>query len=330
MISAIPRTHAAETYRSSQIRTVTEELRSAAHAYALLGWPVFPLTPRQKVPLYRNPHAPDSAERRTCRGWRDCGQFGHGVLDATTAAYIIDQWWDAHPAAGIGMACGLTTGFDGAPRHAPDVIDIDVKKGAPGAFSRERLRRTGLLVGCFAQVRTPTGGEHLYFEATTQGNGSIPKAGVDFRSAGGYVVMPPTQVWVEPDAVVGDDGQSLPGHMAGYRWLVPPRLDGGGQADWSKIKRLLKPPHLWPPRELGTGRDAEGVDALVAWLNRQGEGNRNAALHWACCKALESDATADLDALAAAGVGIGLDAAEVRKTVESARRKILVAVGGGR
>jgi hypothetical protein len=322
-----------ETYRSSPIRTVTEELRSAAHAYALLGWPVFPLTPRQKVPLYRNPHTPDSPERRSCRGMLDCGTHGHGVLDATLDPDVIDGWWLMHPTAGIGMACGRTIDADGAVREAPDVVDIDVKKGAPGAFSRERLRRTGLLAGCFAQVRTPTGGEHLYFEPTTQGNGAIPKSGVDFRSAGGYVVMPPTQVWVEPGAVPDDDGQPREGHMAGYRWLVPPRLDGGGTADWAEIKRLLKPPHLWPPRELGTGRDAEGVDALVAWLGRQGEGNRNAALHWACCKALESDASADLEPLAAAGRGLKLDAAEVRKTVESARRKILVAVaprGGGR
>lgn len=312
---------------------ISAELRSAAHAYALLGWPVFPLTPRGKVPLYRNPHPAGSRARSTCRGYVDCGQFGHGVLDATLDPQVIDTWWTRNPGAGVAMACGVTV--DGAHalrerhRYAPDVVDVDVKKGAPGAFSRERLRRTGLLAGCFAQVRTPTGGEHLYFEPTTQGNGTIPKAGVDFRSAGGYVVMPPTVVWVEPGLVTDERGQPVAGHLAGYVWLVPPRLDGGGVADWAAISRLLKPPHLWPPRPLGAVSRDEGVGGLVRWLAGQGEGNRNAALHWACCKALESDATADLDALAAAGRSLGLVDAEVRKTVESARRKVLVAVGGG-
>jgi hypothetical protein len=306
-------------------------LHSAALAYATLGWPVFPLTPGEKVPLYRNPHPKDSAERHACGGYLDCGKFGHGVLDATTDPATIELWWTRQPAAGIGMACGVTyerrpttrgRKLQLAERAAPDVLDIDVKKDAPGALSRERLRQAGYLTGCWAQVRTPSGGEHLYFDGTDQGNGSIRGAGVDFRSAGGYVVMPPTPVRVQLD---GD----VPGYVAEYRWLTTPNLNKEGGCDWPAVRKFLAPPHLWPPREPGRPLDTS-VAGLVAWLEKQGEGNRNAALHWSVCKALESDHGADIEALASAGRGIGLGESEIAKTVASARRKVLLAgVAGG-
>jgi len=147
------------------------------------------------------------------------------VLDATTDPATIELWWTRQPAAGIGMACGVTyerrpttrgRKLQLAERVAPDVLDIDVKKDAPGALSRERLRQAGYLTGCWAQVRTPSGGEHLYFDGTDQGNGSIRGAGVDFRSAGGYVVMPPTPVRVQPD---GD----VPHHASPHLVLAPAR-----------------------------------------------------------------------------------------------------------
>lgn len=323
-------------------------LHSAALAYAALGWPVFPLGPRRKTPLYGNPHPRDSLARTSCRGWLDCGQFGHGVLDATTDSGVIDVWWTRTPSAGIGMACGITAQgtIDGAApgpaRHAPDVLDIDVKKDAPGVLSRERLRQAGYLANCWAQVRTPSGGEHLYFDGTTQGNGSIRGAGVDFRSAGGYVVMPPTPVWVtdpgpcpcraqSPNGVDHPLCDGMPrGELVAYRWLALPNLAKDGEADWSAIRRFLAPPHLWPPREPGRPGDTT-VRGLVDWLAGQHEGNRNAALHWAVCKALESDHHADVDALATAARSIGLAESEISKTVGSARRKaILTTMNGGR
>ncbi|HEX8112053.1 MAG TPA: bifunctional DNA primase/polymerase, partial [Kofleriaceae bacterium] len=71
--------------------TAGNALHSAALAYAALGWPVFPLRPRLKTPLYGNPHPKDSPERGTCGGWHECGRFGHGVLDATTDRTVIDE-----------------------------------------------------------------------------------------------------------------------------------------------------------------------------------------------------------------------------------------------
>jgi hypothetical protein len=290
----------------------TSGLAPAAHIYAEFGWPVFPLASRQKVPLLRNPHPVGSPERKTCRGYAECGQFGHGVLDATTDHDVIDRWWTRTPAAGIGMACG---------RGAPDVVDVDVKKGVPGLESRERLRRAGLLSGCIAQVETPSGGEHLYFEGTTQGNGSIPKAGIDFRSLGGYVVIPPTPIWMAAEA-------DEPARIRAYQWLVPCRLDTGNVADWAAIRQLLTPPAMFPTREPGRVYRQHGVAGLERWVLRQGTGNRNNALYWACRKALEGGQGADaLEVLAAASRTCGLDEGGIRKSIRSAQLACGVPVG---
>ena len=61
----------------------------AALRYAAMGWPVFPCAPRSKVPLFANPHPRHGVQRYRCRGYRDCGRLGHGVLDATTDPDLI-------------------------------------------------------------------------------------------------------------------------------------------------------------------------------------------------------------------------------------------------
>src|SRR6478735_9329067 len=81
------------------------------------GWPVFPLRPKDKIPLFPNPHPKGSKERAQCKG--ECGLVGHGVLDATTDEGKIRRWWGANPNAGIG---GSTLGRL--------VIDLDYNHGA--------------------------------------------------------------------------------------------------------------------------------------------------------------------------------------------------------
>lgn len=290
---------------------------SAALAYAAIGWPVFPVTPGEKIPAYRNPHPRGSAERATCRGrWAGCGRNGHGVLDATTDPAAIGEWWIRQPYANVGIACGLTDGPEGV-REGPDVLDIDVKDGAPGAMSRERLRRAGYLAGALGQVRTPSGGEHLYFDGTRQGNGSIKKAGVDFRSTGGYVLG--------AGSVVGPVGRDGVPCGPAYRWLSPFRLDGHGTCDWAAIKTFLLPPHLWAPRDPGRVLTT-GLGGVVGWLERQtAEGNRNAALHWAVCRALESGHPYhEVEAaMTTAAQRIGLKDDEIGKTIRSAHNRVL-------
>jgi hypothetical protein len=50
------------------------------------------------------------------------------------------------------------------------------------------------------------------------------------------------------------------------------------------------------------------------------EGNRNAGLYWAACRALEADSAASLDPLAAAARQAGLGDREIRATLDSARK----------
>lgn len=275
-----------------------------AHGYAALDWPVFPLSPGQKVPLYANPHRPGSDARAACRGrwsWAGCGRDGHGVLDATTDHEVIDRWWSRTPSANVGLACGVT-----AAGHGPDVVDFDVKGGARGADSFERLRDAGLLAGAFGMASTPSGGWHLYYEGSTQGNGVVRGFGVDFRSRGGYVVA------------VG-----CPAGAGRYAWTWGPCIPDRG-VDWLAIRHYLKPPPPIRPIEAMHRENDVTIDGLASWVGQQGarSENRNNGLFWAACKALEDGHGQDaLDALADSARGNGLPEDEIRKSVNSAVRR---------
>jgi hypothetical protein len=278
--------------------TVTPGPLDVAFGYALLGWPVFPLVPGGKKPLYRSPHSKGAR----CGGrWAGCGRDGHGVLDATVDLAVITEWWRRQPRANVGIACGVTAAGCG-----PDVIDVDVKDGARGAESHASLRAAGLLRGKIAVALTPSGGWHLYYEGSAQGNGVVRGFGVDFRSTGGYVVGP---------------GSVTP--QGGYRWYQVPSLATGATIDFAAVRDYLKPPPpprspLKPPRLLD-----QSLDGLAGWVAGQEHGNRQAGLHWACCKALEGGHTpGDLEQLADAARVSGLAEADIRKAVGSACRKL--------
>ena len=59
---------------------------------------------------------------------------------------------------------------------------------------------------------------------------------------------------------------------------------------------------------------------LAAWVARLPEGNRNAGLFWAACRAAETGHPEALDALAEAAQTAGLPEDEIRRTIASARR----------
>jgi hypothetical protein len=148
-------------------------------------------------------------------------------------------------------------------------------------------------------VRTPSGGLHAYFTGTTQHCGHLPDRHLDFRSAGGYVLAPPSQVGGHPYRALATTGQA-------------------GPLDWAAVTALLHPQRQ-PQRRQGqaSGRDP---DHLARWVAAQPEGNRNAGLFWAANRALETDPAADLSPLAAAARQAGLPDAEITRTLDSARR----------
>ena len=168
----------------------------AALGYAARGWPVFPCWPGRK-----NPHTE------------------HGVLDATTDPAQIEAWWTRWPDANVAIATG---------QPGPDVIDFDVQGDADYSALAE-LTNAGLLDGHGDMVRTRSGGLHVYFQGSSQRNGTIRGRHTDFRSQGGYVIAPPS-------SVEADD------KPAGRYELVGGRADATAAIDWRIIKDLLDPP----------------------------------------------------------------------------------------
>jgi hypothetical protein len=247
---------------------MTGDRLTEALALAARGWPVFPCQPGRKLPA-----------------------TAHGYLDATTDPGQITRWFERHPHWNLAVATG-------AP--GPDVLDVDqhgpVGNGYPALT---KLRAAGLLDGCAGYVRTPSGGLHAYFTGTSQHCGHLPAHHIDFRSAGGYALVPPSRVRGKP-----------------YERIST--VVGNGRLDWQQVIGLLEParqrqpPASRPPAAQGTGR-------LAAWVAAQPEGNRNAGLFWAANRALEADPAADLSPLAEAAHNAGLGEAEITRTLQSAR-----------
>jgi hypothetical protein len=240
---------------------------AAALRYARAGWPVFPCGPGEKVPATR-----------------------HGFLDATTDPDQISWWWSRHPEQNVAIATGLP---------GPDVLDVDVHLDGTGFAAFGRLRREGLLDGAGAYVRTPSGGLHAYFTGSEQGNGRLPAHHLDFRSRGGYILAPPSQVAGRP-----------------YRLLQ--HRQGQAGLDWAAVTRLLDP-QPQHDRERAAERPTD-ARRLAGWVARLPEGNRNDGLFWAASRALEAG-TADLGELADAARHAGLDEPEISRTLASARRR---------
>jgi hypothetical protein len=250
---------------------MTDATLRQALAFAARGWPVLPCLSQAKIPA-----------------------TAHGYRDATTSEQQINGWFGRHPDWNLAIATG-------AP--GPDVLDIDQHGPAGNGYpALRRLRAAGLLDGAARYVRTPSGGLHIYFTGTTQHCGHLPDRHLDFRSAGGYVLAPPSQIGGQP-----------------YQDLSQP----GGQAalDWGAVTRLLHPQRQpTPPQPRQPETPGQDIGYLARWVAAQAEGNRNAGLFWAANRALDTDPAADLTPLADAARQAGLPAPEITRTLNSARR----------
>ena len=176
----------------------------------------------------------------------------------------------------------------------------------PARPGRERVRRLRpaphrrAAQGASGYIRTPSGGLHAYFTGSAQRNGHLPTQHLDFRSAGGYVLAPPSQVRGKP-----------------YQRIRT--LDGQAGLDWQAVIRLLEPDRQYQQPATRPLPDY-GITRLVRWVAAQREGNRNAGLFWAANRALDADPAADLNELAAAARQAGLPEQEITRTLNSARR----------
>ena len=184
-------------------------------------------------------------------------------------------------------------------------------RSGSGFVALERARTAGLVDGWAGIVRTPSQGLHLYYPTQpgrSQRSWSQPDAHIDFRGAGGYVLVPPSQV-------VTTDGQ-----RRGYEPVATGRAIR--PVDAVALRRLLRPRR--PPGPAPSRATAWGADGqrLAAWLASRGEGNRNHALFWAACRYAEQHLPEDQahQLLGTAARQAGLPEREVTATIRSAYR----------
>lgn len=217
----------------------------------------------------------------------------HGFKDASTDPAVLVRWWAGNPYANVAIATG-------AP--AIDVLDVDVKDAGSGYEAFNRLKRAGMLSGALALVKTQSGGLHAYFPGTSQSCGALRRHFLDFKATGGYVLAPPSTVGGRP-------------------YVLLDQRPAGAGIDWPQAVRLLDPPRPAAVRRRPRGR-SRGIDGLVSWVAAQPDGNRNKALFWAACRAVEEGHADRLPDLVDAAVQAGLDRDPAERTAESARERV--------
>jgi hypothetical protein len=278
-------------------------LLDAALGYAAWGIPAYPVH-------WPRPRGGGASLACSCPRGPSCDRpakhplVRHGVKQATTDPQVIGRWWRHWPQANVGLATGIVF----------DALDVDGPAGLaalhqlPGAAG---LRLPGPLVA------TGGGGWHAWFRPTGLGN-RPPRCleHVDWRGIGGCVLAPPSR------------------HISGaaYRWLRT--LD---QAPLPEVPTALRE-LLDPDRPAATrpavpvGPDMAGhpygrrvLAAELAALSRATPGHRNHTLNCTAFKAYRYVAGGLLDeetvtaAFTEAALTIGLDPAEVGRTLASAR-----------
>lgn len=255
---------------------------TAAREYAEAGIPVFPCAAGGKRPLTT-----------------------HGFHDASTEPSQVTHWWARWPRANVGMPTGTASGLE--------VVDVDVHGAIRGFAAFERARREGLTDRWAAFVRTPSGGIHAYYPADpdqVQPSWQVASAGIDFRGAGGYVIVPPSVV------VTGVGPSSYELISAGKSDPVP--------VDARALRDFLEPRPMWPTAPATAMRRGVDLDVerIARWVATRGEGERNRGLFWASCRLAESGLAPDSirAALAPAAEHAGLPALEVAATIRSAHR----------
>jgi len=147
---------------------MTNKLMDKALHLAWLGFDVFPVAPGTKVPL-------------TEHGWKD----------ASGSQGQIEQWWQQHPDALVGVPTG--------PNNIV-VMDIDVKKGKDGYAA---LKAAGRDLTDTFNYATPSGGRHYVYLSTDskrfgQSTNLDSMEGVDRQSGASYVVWYGDVPW-EPE-----------------------------------------------------------------------------------------------------------------------------------
>ncbi len=141
----------------------------------------------------------------------------HGFQDATINEAAIRAWWARWPSANVAIATGKVSGIV--------VVDIDPRNGGDDTLA-ELFKQHGAFPRT-PQVLTGGGGAHFYFEIPDVALAGKLGRGIDVKSDGGYVLLPPSN------------------HVSGrtYEWEITTHPDDVPLAempDWM-LKQLTTP-----------------------------------------------------------------------------------------
>ena len=298
--------------------------RAATYYIEHGGLAVFPVRNFEKRPATRHGHKDALSLLGVQR------RAGDG--DVVSVLHDISAWYDSGEDPrydSIGFNVGLACGAEIPSDRPVDVLDVDVKDGKPGMRALKTLKDAGLLDGHVARASTPSGGLHLFFPSAGARSGAAPSVGLDYKAAGGYVVLAPSRV-----ALTGlKNAEDAPGRTSDaeqrtsltyeeleaetigrYRWLWSRDYAAGAPFDWAAAKSTLGVSQR--VRDWSDYEPFDSVIPLEIGLSSQRGGNRNSYLYWAARRAAESDL--DPWDLLDVAVRTGLTLTETRATIRSA------------
>jgi len=268
------------------------------------------ITARGKFPAISSAHPAGDPLRGKCKG--ECGQFGHGVYDATCDEdRLAEMLRLSRNPNGYAIGCGMTP-------HNILGVDLDQKNGLDGRARFAEIAETiGFEVPETILVKTPSGW-HLWLSLPAGVHvrnsvgklGTIAAPGIDIRSLGGQLVGP---------------GSRSP--RGAYRLVSPPGTPLAPAPE--ALVRLLDAP-AEPERPQPTAPSSPGrrVHGLLNTLLGAEQGQRNSVLFWTACRmaeAVNEGAINSRDArelLLTGAERIGLEYGEAQQSISSAFHRI--------
>ena len=267
-------------------------LLDAAVIYASrYNWAVFPL---HHIVLGKC-----SCNRADCQSPGKHPRTAKGVLDATTEAKQLYEWWQEWPQANVGVATGSKSDIV--------VLDIDLKSQGPEHW-QELLDANGT-VDTLTTI-TGSGGWHWVFKAPEEllkSTASQIAQGLDTRAEGGYIVAPPSN------------------HIAGNNYEWDNKTTPGSLPVW-----LFD---LWPKHQtaspLTNGNGQHSIGDMPHWVseslaNGASENSRNTTAHrlasYFRTKGIPRDVVLTLLQDFAAKCHPPMNLPELQQTIDSAQR----------
>jgi putative DNA primase/helicase len=277
------------------------DLLEEALRYAALGWEVFPLAARSKVPK---------------RGSR-------GLLDATSDPETVRAWWSEDPHANIGLNVG---------RSGLVCVDIDPRHDGDKTWT-ELVSELGEDVSRTVSSATGGGGRHFLYRRNGKPVRSVDGAlgpGVDTKSEGGYIVLPPSvhpsgrpYAWVPGASPFETTPAPLPKSLEVLcpEAVDPKKATESGPSDQTRPKATTGKVIV---REDEDEESWENEDTywLRAAIRRAGPGTRNNTGFWLACQLRdagldEGTATAVMEAYTERVHGLGPDPYTYREAYAS-------------